>query len=68
MADMLANGDTAEAVHAAYPQLGLKQIELAADYALAYPRRGRPPTKPAWRASPAKSSRTIRLGDLPAAS
>ena len=68
IADMLANGDTAEAVHAAYPQLGLKQIELAADYALAYPRRGRPPAKPAWRASPAKSSRTIRLDDRPSAS
>lgn len=68
IADMLANGDTAEAIHAAYSQLTLDRIGLAADYALAYPRRGRPPAKPAWRASPAKSSRTVRLDDLPAAS
>jgi uncharacterized protein (DUF433 family) len=47
VADMLANGDTPEAIHAAYPQLTLDQIGLAADYALAYPRRGRPPARPA---------------------
>ncbi|MFD2051912.1 DUF433 domain-containing protein [Mesorhizobium calcicola] len=68
VAEMLANGDAAEAIHAAYPQLTLDRIWLAADYALAYPRRGRPPAKPAWRAVPAKSSRTIGLDDLPAAS
>lgn len=67
IADMLANGDSVEAIHAAYPQLSIDQIRLAADYALAYPRRGRPPAKPAWRTGPAKSSRTIRLDDLPAA-
>lgn len=43
VADMLANGDTDEAIHAAYPQLSLDQIGLATDFALAYPRRGRPP-------------------------
>lgn len=68
IADMLANGDTVEAIHAAYSQLGLDQIGLAADYAIAYPRRGRPPVKPAWRSVPSKSSRTVRLDDLPAAS
>lgn len=68
VADMLANGDTVEAIHAAYSQLGLDQIGLAADYAIAYPRRGRPPVKSVWRNEPPKSSRTVRLDDLPAAS
>lgn len=67
VADMLANGDTADAIHSAYPQLTLDRIGLAADYALAYPRRGRPPVKPVWRTAPAKSSRTVRFDDLPAA-
>jgi hypothetical protein len=65
---MLANGDTVEAIHSAYPQLALDQIGLAADYALAYPRRGRPPVKSVWRNAAPKSSRTVRLDDLPAAS
>jgi uncharacterized protein (DUF433 family) len=68
VADMLANGDKPEAIHATYPQLTLDHIGLAADYGLAYPRRGRPPVKPAWRTAPAKSSRKVRLDDLPAAS
>lgn len=68
VADMLANGNTVEAIHAAYPQIAPDRIGLATDYALAYPRRGRPPAKPAWRSAGAKSSRTIRLDDLPAAS
>jgi len=68
VAEMLANGDTVEAIHSAYPQLTLDQIGLAADYAQAYPRRGRPPVKPVWRRAPAKSSRTALLDDLPTAS
>ncbi|APH74867.1 DUF433 domain-containing protein [Aquibium oceanicum] len=68
VADMLANDDTVEAIHSAYPQLTLDQIGLAADYALSYPRRGRPPTKQGWRTAPAKSSRAVALDDLPAAS
>ena len=68
VAEMLANGDTVEAIHSAYPQLTLDQIGLAADYAQAYPRRGRPPVKLVWRRAPAKSSRTALLDDLPTAS
>lgn len=68
IADMLANGDSVEAIHAAYPQLSIDQIGLAADYAMAYPRRGRPPAKPAWRTAQAKSFRAILLDELPAAS
>lgn len=68
VADMLGSGDTPNTIHAAYSQLTLDQIDLAADYATAYPRRGRPPVKPVWPSARAKSSRTIGLDDLPAAS
>lgn len=68
IADMLTNGDTPEAIHSAFPQLTLDQIGLAADYVVAYPRRGRPPIKPVWRTAAAKSSRAVALDDLPATS
>ena len=68
VADMLANGDPVETIYSAYPQLTLDRIRLAGDYALAYPRRGRPPSKPARREMRARTSRTVRLDDLPAAS
>lgn len=68
IADMLASGETPEAIAIAYPQLREDQISVAADYALAYPRRGRPRGKPAWRGKTAKSSRTLKLDDLPVAS
>ena len=42
LADMLANGDTGEAVQDAFPRLSDAQIELALFDAQAYPRRGRP--------------------------
>lgn len=66
VADMLANGETADALLRAYPSLDARRISLAPVYAAAYPRRGRPPT-PAWRRSPPKSSRRIRYDDLPSA-
>ena len=50
IADMLVNGDTAGAIHEAFPQLSKEQIELAAFYARAYPRRGRPRRRPFRRA------------------
>ncbi len=57
IADMLANGDSAEAIREAYPQLSRSQIELAVFFARAYPRRGRPRRKPFWRArQPSESS------------
>ena len=49
IADMLANGDTAEAVRDAFPRLSEAQIELAVFYARAYPRRGRPRRQPSRR-------------------
>jgi uncharacterized protein (DUF433 family) len=59
IADMLTNGDTPAAIVKAYPQLNKEQVRLAAIYALAYPRRGRPRTKARWRSRPLKTSETI---------
>ena len=57
IADMLANGDGVESIREAFPQLSEAQIELAAFYARAYPRRGRPRRTPFWRGrEPAASS------------
>jgi uncharacterized protein (DUF433 family) len=59
IADMLANGDDPAAIVRAYPQLEKEQVQLAAIYALAYPRRGRPRTKTVWRSRPPMTSKTI---------
>lgn len=59
IADMLANGDGVGAIREAFPRLSESQIEVAALYARAYPRRGRPRREPFWRGqSPAASSET----------
>ena len=59
LADMLANGDSIGAILEAFPQLSEAQIELAAFYAEAYPRRGRPRREPFWRGrTPSSSSET----------
>lgn len=68
LADMIVNGDTVEAVAAAYPQLTVDQVRLATVYATAYPRRGRPPVKPAWRKAAPTASKTLRVDELPKAS
>jgi len=68
LADMLANGDKVDAVTAAYPLLTADQVRLASVYATAYPRRGRPPAKPAWRTDGPSQSKTLRIDDLPQAS
>ncbi len=59
IADMLANGDNPAAVVKAYPQLDRGRVRLAAIYALAYPRRGRPRTKTGWQLRQPKASETI---------
>jgi uncharacterized protein (DUF433 family) len=59
IADMLTNGDNPAAVVKAYPQLDKGRIRLAAVYALAYPRRGRPRTKAGLRSRQPKTSKTI---------
>ncbi len=50
IAEMLANGDSVEAICDVWPGLTLAQVHAAACYARAYPRRGRPRIAPAWRA------------------
>jgi uncharacterized protein (DUF433 family) len=64
IAEMLANGDAPAAIVRAYPQLDKERLRLAAVYALAYPRRGRPLTRPARGARPAKASDTLAYDDL----
>ena len=49
IAEMLDNGDGIEAIQGAWPGLTFSEIDAAACYARAYPRRGRPRTAPAWR-------------------
>jgi uncharacterized protein (DUF433 family) len=59
IADMLANGDKPAAIVKAYPQLDRARVRLAAIYALAYPRRGRPRAKTGWQLRRPKVSETI---------
>jgi uncharacterized protein (DUF433 family) len=61
IADMLSNGDNLSAIVKAYPQLNKERVRLAAIYALAYPRRGRPRAKTRWRSRPSRTSETIAL-------
>ena len=67
IAEMMANGDTVEALAGAYPQLDVDRIRLATVYATAYPRRGRPPVKPAWRISALTLSKRLAMDELPSA-
>ena len=64
IADMLANGDSVDAIHEAFPQLSEAQIELAAFFAHAYPRRGRPRREPFWRARKPAASTETALDEL----
>jgi uncharacterized protein (DUF433 family) len=58
VADMLANGDNPSSIMKAFPRLDADKIRLAAIYALAYPPRGRPRTKPRL-SRPPKASETL---------
>ncbi len=66
IADMLANGDSARAIHEAFPRLTERKIELAAFYARAYPRRGRPRQAPVWRARKPAVTGEAAMDDLSA--
>jgi uncharacterized protein (DUF433 family) len=46
IADMLAEGATAEGILEGYPALAREAVDLAPVYAKAFPRRGRPPARP----------------------
>lgn len=65
IAEMLANGDGVDAVLAAYPSLAEAQIEAAALYARAYPRRGRPRQGPFWRSRKPIISSEVDFRELP---
>lgn len=65
IAEMLANGDSVEAIVAAWPELTVSQIDAAACYARAYPRRGRPRIAPAWRSRVPVASGEAALDALP---
>jgi len=65
IAEMLANGDGIGAIRDAWPVLTVEQIEAAALYARACPRRGRPRTSPALRSRKPVASGEAALDDLP---
>ena len=67
VADMLANGDSPDAIGEAFPQLGEDRIALAALYASAYPRRGRPKSGSFWRDREPAVSTVTSLDALPPA-
>ena len=65
IADMLANGDNMRAIREAYPTLAEEQVEAAALYARAYPRRGRPRRSSFWRNRNPVISSEVAFDDLP---
>ena len=67
IADMLANGDGIGAIRGTWPVLTEEQIEAAALYARAYPRRGRPRSAPFWRSRKPVLSDEAALDELPPA-
>ena len=67
IAEMLANGDEAGAIRTAWPVLTEEQIEAAALYARAYPRRGRPRNAPFWRSREPVVSGEAAFDTLPPA-
>ncbi|MDH3474392.1 MAG: DUF433 domain-containing protein [Rhodospirillales bacterium] len=67
VAALVAAKESMAAIRRAYPRLSKAQIELAALYAEAYPRRGRPRRKPAWHKSEPVSSKRVALKDMAAA-
>jgi uncharacterized protein (DUF433 family) len=56
IADMLAQGTPVEEILEGYPALTREAVELAAVYAKAFPRRGRPPARPWSRRQPRKAT------------
>jgi uncharacterized protein (DUF433 family) len=65
IADMLANGDDPATIVQAYPQLNRDRVGLAAIYATAHPRRGRPRTKTGWQLLKPKASEMIAFDEIP---
>ncbi len=63
VADMLAQGATAEEILEGYPTLSKERIALAPFYMRAFPRRGRPSRHP-WQGKKARGRRSFALSSL----
>jgi uncharacterized protein (DUF433 family) len=63
VADMLAQGATAEEILEGYPTLSKKEIAVAPLYMRAFPRRGRPSRRP-WKGKKARGRRSFPLSIL----
>jgi len=63
VADMLAQGVTADEILEGYPTLSTERIAIAPLYVRAFPRRGRPSRRP-WRRKKARGRKMFPLGTL----
>jgi uncharacterized protein (DUF433 family) len=63
VADMLAQGATAEEILEGYPTLSKEKIAIAPLYMRAFPRRGRPSRRP-WQGKKARGRRSFPLSTL----
>ena len=63
VADMLAQGATAEEILEGYPTLSKEKIAIAPLYMRAFPRRGRPSRRP-WQGKKAKGRKSFPLSTL----
>jgi uncharacterized protein (DUF433 family) len=63
VADMLAQGATAEEIHEGYPTLNKEKIAIAPLYVRAFPRRGRPSRRP-WQGKKARGKKSFQLSAL----
>jgi uncharacterized protein (DUF433 family) len=63
VADMLAQGATAEEILEGYPTLSKEKIAIAPLYARAFPRRGRPSRRP-WQQKKAKGRKSFPMTSL----
>jgi uncharacterized protein (DUF433 family) len=63
VADMLAQGATAEEILEGYPTLNKEKIAIAPLYMRAFPRRGRPRRRP-WQGKKARGRKSFRLSAL----
>jgi uncharacterized protein (DUF433 family) len=62
IADMLTHGAKAEEILEGYPALDRERIELARLYVRAFPRRGRPLSRPWAKRKPVHTTRSARSG------
>ena len=63
VADMLAQGATAEEILEGYPTLSKDNIAIAPLYMRAFPRRGRPSRRP-WQGKKARGEKSFALSSL----